>query len=103
MDGRKVAGCVFGLKSVIEGTRGKALCKAWKVWTNNPSLALALDGPHVRCPGGCDSVAVNGRNTAHTGSYPDQLVVFVNRALSSTESEVWSWLEHSLSRHRTLW
>ena len=78
----------FGLKSNIESTRGRPLCKAWGIWTNSPSLALALDGPHVICPGGCPSTPVSGRSTAHSGDYPDNFAIFVNTALSRAADDV---------------
>ena len=93
MVGRKVAGCVFGLSSIIEATRGRPLCKAWGIWTNSKPLAVALDGPHVRCSGCVDSVAVGGRDTAHTGSYTDAFASFVNRVVTKTELETWRLLE----------
>ena len=85
---RKVSGCVMGLKSVIKATLGQPLCKAWGIWTNNASLALALDGPHVLCQGGHVSIPVEGKNTAHTGVYPDNLAKFIHAALSSTLEQV---------------
>ena len=81
MEISKVSGCVFGLKSIVSSSKDLALCKAWGVWTNNASLSRALDSRHVRCPGGCASVAVSGRNTAHSGAYPDELALFIKRAI----------------------
>ena len=85
---RTVSGCVFGLKSIAKSTLGRPLCKAWGIWTNHEGLALALDGPHVHCPGGHARVRVEGQNTAHSGAYPDNLALFVNKALTSTVSSI---------------
>ena len=78
----------MGLKAIIKATLGQPLCKAWGIWTNNASLALALDGPHVRCQGGHVSIPVVGKNTAHTGICPDNLAKFINFVLSSTVEQV---------------
>ena len=64
------------------------LCKAWGVWTNSSSLALALDGPHVRCAGGHPSVPVGGADTEHSGSYPENFAIFVHTALAASEQDV---------------
>ena len=85
---RKVAGCAFGLKSICGPTRGMPLCKCWGIWTNNYPLSIALDGPHVQCPGGHVKVPVAGQNTAHSGAYPDDLALFVHTALTSSEDHM---------------
>ena len=78
-----VAGCRFGLTSIIKKSFGHPLCKAWAVWSNNPSLSMALDGPHVHCQGGHDYLAVSGQNTAHSGNYPDAFAKFIYFALTA--------------------
>ena len=85
---RAVSGCVFGLRSIARATFGQPLCKAWGIWTNHEGLALALDGPHVHCPGGHARVRVEGQNTRHSGAYPDGLALFVNKALTSTVGSI---------------
>ena len=98
MEIRKVSGCVFGLKSTVSSSKDLALCKAWGVWTNNASLSRAFDSRHVRCPGGCASVAVSGRNTAHSGAYPDKLALFIKRAIVLPVEDVYQLMrEHSES------
>ena len=84
----KVAGCQFGLSSIIKASRGHPLCKAWVIWSNNPGLSMALDGPHVRCQGGHDYLAISGQNTAHSGNYPDAFAKFVHLALTTPIDEI---------------
>ena len=69
------------------------LCKAWGIWTNSRSLALALEGPHVRCSGGHPSVAVGGADTEHSGSYPDNLALFILSSITSSVDEVEAMVE----------
>ena len=88
MERRKVAGCSMGLTSVVGKTQGELLCKAWGIWTNHPSLSLALKGPHVRCSGGHPSVPVGGADTEHSGSYPDALARLVHLAITTTADDV---------------
>ena len=88
MERRKVAGCSMGLTSVVGKTQGELLCKAWGIWTNHPSLLLALQGPHVRCSGGHRSIAVEGADTVHSGTYPDALARLVHLAISTTADDV---------------
>lgn len=77
---QKVNGCVFGLKSIVQPTAGTPICKAWGIWTKNPSLSLALNGSHVLRPCGHPTVQVNGSNIAHSGVYPDDFALFINRS-----------------------
>lgn len=83
-----VAGCKFGLASIVKRTFGHPVCKAWAVWSNNPKLSMALDGPHVRCQGGHGYLAVSGQNTAHSGNYPDAFAKFVHLALATPIDEL---------------
>ena len=88
MERRKVAGCVFGLKSIAAQTRGLPLCKAWGIWTSSKSLSLALSGPEVRCQGGHPSTAVSGKDTAHSGTYTDHFARYVIKSLCTPREEV---------------
>ena len=78
----KAAGYVFGLKSIIPKTKGQPLCKACGVWTNDLQLARALDRPQARCLGTCPSTPVSGKNTEHSGNYPDNFALLVNAAFT---------------------
>ena len=82
MTKHKVSGCAFGLTSIATRTRGRPLCKAWGVWTNNESLNIALETRFVRCSGCKPKTAVEGLDTAHSGSYPDPLAKFLNKIIT---------------------
>ena len=84
----KVSGCRFGLASIVSKTRGQPLCKAWRIWTNNPSLSAGLDGRHVICQGGHPSTPVSGADTAHSGTYPDGFAKFVNKVITTPLDEL---------------
>ena len=84
----KVSGCIFGLKSIAEKTLGQPLCKAWGIWTNNPLLLFALDGSHVRCQGGHSRVCVEGKDTKHSGIYPDAFAKYINTVITTPISEL---------------
>ena len=84
----KVSGCQFGLASIVNKTLGLPLCKAWGIWSNNPSLSFALDGPHVRCQGGHPSTKVEGESTAHSGVYPDDFAKYINTVMTTPISDL---------------
>ena len=87
MTKHKVSGCAFGLTSIVTKTFGKPLCKAWGVWTNNESFNIALETSYVQCPGCWPKTAVEGRDIAHSGSYPDPLAKFKSMAKAFSERE----------------
>ena len=77
----KVHGCAYGLASINPKTFGCLLCKAWGFITNDNDLRNALTNGRSDCvkQKWLEQVPVQGRDTAHSGSYPDELAEYIHR------------------------
>ena len=67
---RSVPGCSVGLMSINPKTKGKLLCKAWGVWSNNPEILNQLS--KLGCNKAHPVVGVCGEDTEHSGNYTDR-------------------------------
>ena len=78
---RPVNGCAVGLKSICGQTEGEPLCKAWGFWTNNAGLAHGLQGSEVTCDKSHEYIAVQGKDTKHSGCYTKTLAKLIHKSL----------------------
>ena len=75
-----VSGCSVGLRSIVSKTRGKLLCKQWGFWTNNTNLRSTLMTQRFRCNKKHQTIPTEGKDTANTGNYTNQLAKILHKA-----------------------
>ena len=66
----KIDGCMYGLMSLDARSGSARLRKSWTVLTTDPAFELACGR---RCDGGHIHKVIGGKDTCHSGFYPDAM------------------------------